>query len=72
MSETIFKKNILYLLLIYTVSYSYTLADDISLKGIISGKVIDKDSKQPIPNVSVQILGTKTGVATDLDGKYIN
>ena len=39
-------------------------------KGNISGIVIDKESKQPIPNVSVQIIGTTFGTATDLDGKF--
>ena len=39
-------------------------------KGNISGVVIDKESKQPIPNVSVQIIGTSFGSATDIEGKF--
>ncbi|MFA6470042.1 MAG: TonB-dependent receptor [Bacteroidota bacterium] len=40
-------------------------------KGNISGIVVDMDSKQPIPNVNVQILGTSIGATTDADGKYL-
>lgn len=40
-------------------------------KGTIIGSVIDRDSKQPIPNVNVQILGTTIGTATDMEGKFI-
>ncbi|MBN2616567.1 MAG: carboxypeptidase-like regulatory domain-containing protein [Bacteroidales bacterium] len=36
----------------------------------ISGRVIDRDSKQPIPFANVVLLGTSTGTLTDFDGKY--
>lgn len=40
-------------------------------KGTISGILTDKDSNnQPLPFANVLIKGTKTGVNTDLDGKY--
>ncbi|NUN69890.1 MAG: TonB-dependent receptor [Bacteroidetes bacterium] len=39
-------------------------------QGSIAGVVVDKESKQPIPNVSVQILGTTIGTATDMEGRY--
>ncbi len=38
--------------------------------GTITGKVIDKETKQPIPNVNVLVVGTVHGSATDLDGKF--
>lgn len=41
-------------------------------KGIISGVLTDKDSNnQALPFANVLIKGTKTGVNTDLDGKYV-
>ena len=36
--------------------------------GKISGIVIDKSSKEPLPGASVQIQGTTFGAKTDLDG----
>jgi TonB-dependent receptor len=41
-------------------------------KGTISGVLSDKDSNNmPLPFANVQIKGTKIGVNTDLDGKYV-
>ncbi len=39
----------------------------------IRGKVIDHDSKQPLPNASIIILGTKPiiGTMSDLDGNFV-
>lgn len=39
--------------------------------GIISGTIIDKISKQPLPGVNIQILGTLLGASSDLDGNYL-
>jgi len=36
----------------------------------ISGKVVDVDSKQPLPGATILVKGTKTGVVTDFDGKF--
>ncbi|MGQ7946207.1 TonB-dependent receptor domain-containing protein [Flavobacterium sp. WC2509] len=42
-----------------------------SQNGTITGVLLDKDSNnQPLPFANVQIKGTKTGVNTDIDGKY--
>ncbi len=48
-----------------------SIGAETTTKGNISGVVIDKESKQPIPNVSVQIIGTQTGTSTDIDGTFI-
>ncbi len=39
--------------------------------GQIKGKITDKNSKEPLIGVSVQIKGTTVGALTDLDGNYI-
>ncbi len=39
-------------------------------KGSIVGKVLDKDTKQPLSNINIQILGAAIGSITDMDGKY--
>lgn len=36
----------------------------------VSGTIISGEDNLPLPGVSVQIKGTFSGVATDLDGKY--
>lgn len=38
--------------------------------GKISGTVTDKNSKEPLPGVSVVIQGTTQGAATNFDGQY--
>ena len=38
--------------------------------GTIKGKVIDKESKQPVPNVNVLVIGTKIGSVTGLNGTF--
>lgn len=36
----------------------------------LSGKVIDKTDKQPLPGVNVLVQGTSLGTATDFDGNF--
>ncbi len=38
--------------------------------GKISGTVIDADTKELIPGVSIVIVGTNLGATTDIDGRY--
>ena len=38
--------------------------------GSISGRVIDRDTQQPIPNAQVLIVGTQIGSVTDDQGQY--
>lgn len=62
-------------LLLHSVMNAFTINDpsgaiDGTTKGNISGIVVDKESKQPIPNVSIQIIGTTIGTATDIDGRF--
>jgi hypothetical protein len=39
--------------------------------GKLAGKVIDKATKEPLPGVNVQVLGTNLGGATNVKGEYI-
>lgn len=39
-------------------------------KGSITGKVIDKVTKEPLPGVNVIIVGTSFGAATDINGFF--
>lgn len=40
------------------------------ITGIVEGKIIDKNSKEPMPFVNVTILGTRFGAASDTEGRY--
>lgn len=39
-------------------------------KGILEGRVRDKDSGEPIPGVNVVVVGLSLGAATDFDGRF--
>lgn len=39
--------------------------------GIISGQVIDRQSKEPLIGANLVLVGTQKGASTDLDGKFI-
>jgi len=49
------------------MTFSSALAGTV---GKISGRVIDKESKEPLPGVSVQLVGTTTGAATNIQGEF--
>ena len=64
--------EIIFFSLLLLLSYAYgSDPASVSTAGNISGKVVDKETKQPIPNVSVLLVGTSIGAATDADGKYV-
>ena len=37
---------------------------------VISGEVTDKNTKEPLPGVTVRVQNSKTGTVTDINGKY--
>jgi hypothetical protein len=39
--------------------------------GKLAGRIIDKDTREPLPFVNVLIEGTSMGAATDIDGYYV-
>ncbi|GAA5035315.1 SusC/RagA family TonB-linked outer membrane protein [Marivirga lumbricoides] len=59
------QKVLIFLLTLFTVSYGYS-------QNTVSGKVTANDGNgiQPLPGVSIQIVGTTNGAVTDLDGNY--
>lgn len=57
------------LVLILLTSFS-VLAQETKLTGIIKGKVVDAETKQPLIGVNVFIRDLRTGCATDLEGEY--
>ncbi|HSD64328.1 MAG TPA: TonB-dependent receptor, partial [Ignavibacteriaceae bacterium] len=59
------------LLLLLTTCTFFTSILFAGSTGKLTGHVIDKDTKEPLPFVNVLILGTNYGAATDLDGNYV-
>ena len=39
--------------------------------GKISGRVVDRETKEPLPGASVVVQGTTLGAATDVNGNYV-
>lgn len=58
-------KKLLLILLVFTVNL---IAQDI---GKIQGKIVDANTKDPLPGVNVILEGTYYGAATDFDGNYV-
>jgi len=52
--------------LIFASNYAHAFGD----KGIITGKVIDEKSKNPLESASVILLGTQLGAQTDEEGRF--
>lgn len=62
-------KRMSILVLILLTAFS-VFAQEIKLTGIIKGKVVDAETKQPLIGVNVFIPDLKTGCVTDLEGEY--
>ncbi len=39
-------------------------------KGSIIGRVIDRDTKEPLPGVNIILIGTNKGAASDVEGNF--
>ena len=55
-------KKFLIIIVCFIGTYSFA-------QSTISGSIVDS-SKNPIPGVNVQLVGTPAGTTTDFDGKY--
>ncbi|MFQ6083161.1 MAG: TonB-dependent receptor domain-containing protein [Candidatus Aminicenantia bacterium] len=56
--------------LVFSLGYTKDAADSIPQKGIIKGRVIDREVKSPIPNVKVKVVGTTFEAFTGADGNF--
>lgn len=61
-------KKILIVLLVFTLIPAVMFA---GITGKITGKVVDKDTGEPLPGVNVLLEGTMMGAASDINGVYI-
>lgn len=59
-------KKVLLIIFFWAAIIPIAMAQEI----LVSGKVTDKETGDPIPSVSVVIKGTSTGTITNIDGRY--
>ena len=55
-------------LFIFSAFFMFTTA--FAQEVTVSGKVVDMDSQEPLPGVSIVVVGTTTGTITNFDGEY--
>ncbi len=67
MNRKIFASVFLIVLALVFVLPQYLLAGTV---GKISGKVINEETKEPLPGVAVSLVGTKMGALTNEEGEY--
>lgn len=56
--------------LLFLMCFSFTLLAKAE-NGSITGKVIDKSTKEALPGVNILIVGTNIGTSTNLNGEFI-
>ena len=60
----------LFLFYFLLLLFSFNTFAEEGLKGVISGRVIERSTKQPLPGVNIIVLGTTFGATTDFQGEY--
>ncbi len=64
MKEAIKRKQLKAAVLTFIVGTSYAMG------GVVTGKIVDKETREPLTGVSVLAKGTSAGTITDVDGNY--
>ncbi len=57
-------------LLLLLVVIVFSLSSSVYAQKIVSGQILENESNQPIPEVSVLVKGTNKGATSDFDGNY--
>jgi len=57
-------------LLLVILLFSACIIQGIAQERVVTGVVTDKATKEPLPGVSVAIMGSTSGAITDIDGKF--
>ena len=55
---------------ILTIILSLIVIGSFAQNGVVKGKIVDAQTNEPLPFVNIAVLGTQTGTASDLDGKF--
>jgi len=65
------KDEMKYFYVLLAVIFAAGILQGQNLKGIISGKVVEGVTNEPVPGANVVIVGTDRGAATDLNGEFV-
>jgi len=63
-------KNLFRYFTVFLITLSFDLFADEIRNGNISGLVVDNHTQQPLPGVSIMLVGTEIGTVTDLEGQF--
>ncbi len=64
------KNNHLKFAVLFILSAIFMISTAFAQQVTVSGTVVDKDSQEPLPGVSIVVEGTTTGTITNFDGEY--
>ncbi|MDQ1266555.1 MAG: hypothetical protein QG635_1707, partial [Bacteroidota bacterium] len=64
------KKLIFMLIIIFIMSKSSFIYGQETAVGIISGKIADKETLQPLPGATIRLNGAKLGAVSNREGIY--
>ena len=64
------KNNQLKFAVLFLFSAFFMITTAFAQEVTVTGKVVDKDSQEPLPGVSIVVVGTTTGTITNFDGEY--
>lgn len=64
------KNNYLRIAILFVFSALFLVTTASAQEVTVSGKVVDKNSKEALPGVSIVVSGTTTGTVTNFDGEY--
>jgi hypothetical protein len=64
------KNKIINLLYIGTLLFTLIIPGNAQSQASLTGKIIDKNTGEPLIGVTVYLVNLKSGTITDIDGKY--
>ncbi|WP_346861854.1 TonB-dependent receptor [uncultured Draconibacterium sp.] len=64
------KNNHLKIAVLFIFSAFFMITTAFAQEVSVTGKVVDSDTQEPLPGVSIIVVGTTTGTVTNFDGEY--
>lgn len=64
------KNNQLKIAVLFIFAAFFMISSAFAQEVTVTGKVVDGDTQEPLPGVSIVVVGTTTGTITNFDGEY--